>query len=118
MIVREEKPDLGSPKVRSVESVGQAGARRHPRRRHGSGPGLPPPLRLEGPGTGRVLHRRVGKRRALPLLSRGSARLWVLASVPATLVAGVYAVAVRAAVNGKDVRESRLEGVVVASASA
>ena len=39
----------------------------------------------------------------------------VLASVPATLAAGTYAVVLRAAVNGKDVTEGRFEGVVISA---
>ncbi len=44
-----------------------------------------------------------------PLILPGT----VLASVPEALVPGNYALVLRAAVNGKDVREARLEGVAV-----
>ena len=40
----------------------------------------------------------------------------VLASLPASLPVGTYAVALRAAVNGKDLREARFEGLVVGAA--
>ena len=44
-----------------------------------------------------------------PLILPGT----VMAGVPATLAAGVYSLALRAAVNGKDVREAALENVTI-----
>ncbi len=46
-----------------------------------------------------------------PLILPGT----VLASVPEALVPGNYALVVRAAVNGKDVREARFEGVAISA---
>jgi len=46
-----------------------------------------------------------------PLILPGT----VLASVPEALVPGAYAIVLRAAVNGRDVREARLEGVAISA---
>ena len=49
-----------------------------------------------------------------PMIQPGT----IMASVPAALAVGSYAVILRAAVNGKDIREARLEDVAIVTPSA
>jgi hypothetical protein len=114
-IEREEKPDLSTPRLKSVQSAGEE---------------YPGTIRPGGIMQIKGLRFRFDPKESaqgLFFIDAGGAETrspfypmiqpsTILASVPETLAAGTYAVAIRAAVNGKDVRESRLEGVIIASA--
>lgn len=113
-VVRAEKPDLSSPKVTVVQSAGADPSAAI----HAGGMIQVKGLRLRFDpkeasqgiffidGTG-VETRSPFYPMILPAT--------VLASVPASLGAGAYALAFRAAVNGKDVREHRFEGLTIAA---
>jgi hypothetical protein len=113
-IVREERPDFSTPVVQSVQATGEgdgeaikAGGIVLVKGRH---------LRFDAKDSGQGVffvnasgaETRSGE---YPLVLPSS----LMAAVPAGLAAGTYEIVVRAAVNGKDVRESRLEGVVVSA---
>ena len=114
-IVREERPDLSSPCLRSAQAAGEDDS---------SGLCAGALLRLKGTrlrfdpkeasqGVFFIAESGAQTRSPLyPMILPGT----VLAGVPESLAPGSYAVALRAVVNGKDLRESRLEGLVLASA--
>lgn len=114
-IVREERPDFGSPLLRSALPVG--GDASDAIRSGGLFQLRGLRLRFDHKEAGQGVFF-IGAAGAevrspfYPMILPGS----VMAAVPDTLAPGPYTVALRAAVNGKDVRESRLEGVVVATA--
>jgi len=114
-IVRDEEPDRGAPKVKSVQVAGEDQAA-------GIHPGSMVQVRglrlrfdPKDPKQGVFFADASGAEQRstfYPANQPGS----ILASVPAGLAAGTYTLIVRAAVNGKDVRSSSLEGLAIASA--
>ena len=115
LIVREEKPDFGTPKILTLQGVGAepAGAIRAGGMVQVRGLRLRFDPKEQGQGLFFIGEAGAAARSPFyPMIQPAT----LLASVPADLPAGSYAVAVRAAVNGKDVREARIEGVVLASA--
>lgn len=113
-IVREEKPDYSSPSIRTVRAAGgDEGASVQPGgivQIHG--------LRLrfdpKDPKQGVFFEDSGGAQTrspSYPMILPST----LLAAVPEGLAPGAYALVVRAAVNGKDVREDRLEGIDLAS---
>jgi hypothetical protein len=114
-IVREERLDRSSPNLRTAQSAGEE----YPGTIRPGGIVQLKGFRLRfdpaqaGQGVFFLDSGGAETRSAFyPMVQPGT----VLASVPETLSSGTYAVILRAAVNGKDVRESRLEGVVLATA--
>src|SRR5208283_1062476 len=112
-IVREERPNLAIPSLRAVMAAGEDS-------------GL---IRASGMVQVKGLRLRFDPKAAdqgvffadsagvevrspfYPMILPGT----VLAGVPDTLVPGIHAVVLRAAVNGKDVTEGRFEGVTVSA---
>jgi hypothetical protein len=112
-IVREERPDLSIPSLRTVLAAGDdSGA-------IGAGgmiqiKGLRLRFDPKVPEQGVFFVDAAGAETRspfYPMVLPGT----VLAGVPDTLVPGSYAVVLRAAVNGKDLREGRFEGVTVSA---
>jgi hypothetical protein len=113
-IVREERPDLSVPIIRTVAAAGKkdSGTIRSGGMVQIKG------LRLrfdpEESGQGVFFVDADGAESHstfYPLILPGT----VLASVPDTLAPEIYAIVLRAAVNGKDVREARFEGVTISA---
>ncbi len=109
----EERPDLSAPNLRAVLAAGEGSGLIRP-----SGMVRISGLRLRfdpmasAQGVFFVDATGVETRSPFyPLILPGT----VLASVPEALVPGNYALVVRAAVNGKDVREARFEGVAISA---
>jgi hypothetical protein len=112
-IVREERPDLSVPSIRTVQATGvedgasiQAGGMVQVK-------GLR--LRFDSRETsqGVFFEDASGVETRSPfyaMILPGT----VIATVPISLQPGTYALVLRAAVNGKDVKESRFDGVVIA----
>ncbi len=112
-IVREEKPKLGVPNPLAVQAAGEDSGLIRP-----SGMVLVKGMRLrfdpKDAAQGVFFADEAGvevRSSFYPLILPGS----VLASVPEALAAGTYAIAVRAAVNGKDVTVGRFEGVTISA---
>ncbi len=112
-ISREERPDLSTPNLRAVMAAGESSGLIRPM-------GM---VRISGmrlrfdpmdSGQGAFFVDATGieaRSPFYPLIMPGM----VLASVPEALVPGNYALVLRAAVNGKDVREARFEEVVISA---
>jgi len=112
IVVREETVDLGRPKIITVRPVGDgdSGAIRVGGMVEVRGLRLRFDPKTEAQGVFFIGEAGAAVRSAFyPVIMPAS----VLASVPGSLAAGTYAVAVRAAVNGKDVREGLIEGISV-----
>jgi hypothetical protein len=114
VIVREERPDLSAPVLRTVQSAGEE----YPGTLRPGGILLVKGLRLRfdprSQEQGLFFADSSGSETRSPFYPQvlpGS----VLASIPANLVAGTYSVILRAAVNGKDIRESRVEGIGISA---
>jgi len=113
-IVREERVDLGVPSLRTIQAAGDAAADGI---RAGSIvllKGLRLRFDVKDPKQGLFFVDASGAESRspyYPMILPGT----VMAGVPDSLAAGPYAVALRAAVNGKDVREAKLEGVAVSA---
>jgi len=111
-IVREERVDLGSPNLRTVQAAGDgdSGAIR------AGGILLIKGMRLrfdlKDPKQGLFFIDASGVESRSPYYPMILPST-VMAGIPDSLAAGSYAIAIRAAVNGKDVREAKLEGVAV-----
>jgi hypothetical protein len=115
LIVRDERPDLGSPKILSLQPVGEeaSGSIRAGGIVRIKGLRLRFDAKESGLGVFFIGESGAAERSPFyPMIQPST----VMASVPGSLAAGTYAVAIRAAVNGKDVRESRIEGIVVTAA--
>ncbi len=115
VVVREDTVDLSRPNIRTVVPAGEGdGAAIHAKGMvevHGLRLRFDP--KQEGQGVFFISDAGAAVRSTLyPRIMPSS----VIAGVPESLPAGIYAVAIRAAPNGKDVHESRLEGIVIASA--
>jgi hypothetical protein len=111
-IVREERPDFSSPSVIAVEAAGEGttGAIRSGGIVRIKGLRLRFDSKEASQGVFFVDASGVETRSQFyPLILPGT----VMAGVPASLAAGSYTIVLKAAVNGKDVREARLEGVTV-----
>jgi hypothetical protein len=113
-IVREERPDFSIPSLRAVLAAGEDDAGSI----HAGGMVQIKGLRLrfdpKAPGQGVFFIDASGvesRSQFYPLVLPGT----VLAGVPDPLAAGTYAIVLRAAVNGKDVREARFEGIAVSA---
>jgi len=113
-IVREERPDLSVPCIRAVLAAGEEDSSAI----RAGGTVQIKGLRLrfdpKDQGQGLFFIDAAGAESRspfYPMILPGT----VLAGVPETLAVGSYAVAIRAAVNGKDVREARFEGVTISS---
>lgn len=113
--VREEKPDLGAPSITLVRSTAEDGAT-------GIHPGdivqvrgLRLRFEAKDPNQGIFFVADSGAEVRSPFYPMILPRT-ILASVPQTLAPGLYAVEVRAAVNGKDTKRDSYEGVSVTSA--
>jgi hypothetical protein len=113
-VVREERPDLSVPIIRSVAAAGEE----NPETIRPSGMVQIKGLRLRfdptALGQGLFFADSAGtevRSDFYPMIMPGT----VLASVPDTLAPGTYAIVLRAAVNGKDIREARFEGVAVSA---
>jgi len=113
-IVREERPDLSAPLLFAASPAGED-----------DGASIRPGGMVEVRGKrlrfdpkeadqGLFFRDALGAEARSPFYPMVNPSM-VLASVPDTLAPGSYALVLRAAVNGKDVRESRLEGVVILS---
>lgn len=115
VVVREETVDLSRPNIRTVVLAGESdGAAIHAKsivELHGLRLRFDPKQQSQGV----FFINQAGEAARSSVYPRIMPSL-VLAGVPDNLAPGTYAVAIRAAVNGKDVHESRLEGIVVASA--
>jgi hypothetical protein len=113
-VEREEKPDLSRPSVRAVRSAGED----KPKAIRSGGMVQVTGLRLrfdpKDSKQGVFFIAEAGAETRSPFYPMLNPGL-VLASVPAALAAGSYTVTVRAAVNGKDIREGSYGGVTIAS---
>jgi hypothetical protein len=111
-IVREERPDYSSPLVERIQAAGADGTAAI---KPGSialikGRRLRFDSKVATQGVFFVDAAGVEARSAgYPMILPSS----VMAVVPEGLAAGTYTLVLRAAVNGKDVRDSRIEGVVI-----
>ena len=113
-IVREERVDLGVPSLRTIQAAGDGAAEGI---RAGSIvllKGMRLRFDVKDPKQGLFFVDASGlesRSPYYPMILPGT----VMAAVPDSLAAGPYAIALRAAVNGKDVREAKLEGVTVSA---
>jgi hypothetical protein len=116
VIVREERPDFGVPNIRAVRAAGsETPDSIHPgdiveirglRLRFDQKDANQGLFFVDGAGA--------ETRATLYPMNRPGT---VMACVPETLAAGSYTLALRAAVNGKDVRETRLEGLAIGASA-
>jgi hypothetical protein len=113
-IVREERVDLGAPCLRTVQAAGDAAAEGI---RAGSIvllKGMRLRFDIKDPKQGLFfVDAALAESRSpyYPMILPAT----LMAAVPGSLAAGPYSIVLRAAVNGKDVREARLEDVTVSA---
>lgn len=113
-IVREERPNLSVPIIRTVEAAGETGSGTIRSGGMVQIKGLRLRFEPQESGQGAFFVDAAGaesRSTFYPLILPGT----VLASVPDTLAPGTYGIVLRAAVNGKDVREARFEGVAISA---
>jgi hypothetical protein len=112
--VREERPDLSVPSLRSVAAACEedSGTIRSGGLVRIKGLRLRFDPKESGQGVFFADSAGIESRSTLyPLILPGT----VIAGVPSILAAGSYAIVLRAAVNGKDVREARFEGLTISA---
>jgi hypothetical protein len=113
-IVREERVDLGVPCLREVKAAGESGTDAIRAGELVTVKGLRLRFEAADQKQGLFFVDAAGAETRSPYYPMILPST-LMAGVPQGLAAGSYALILRAAVNGKDVREARLEGVTVAA---